>query len=95
MKKLVSLLLALANLLPASGAVYLQGQPLLQMEMSVAAQWRAMLPQRQPYLMPMACHHVLQLGHRTLLPQPPPDPVAPGHKPPLRQRRGKRMQPAY
>ena len=61
-----SLLLALANLLPASGAVYLQGQPLLQMEMSVAAQWRAMLPQRQPYLMPMACHHVLQLGQSML-----------------------------
>ena len=61
-----SLLLALANLLPASGSVYLEGQSLLQMEMGVAAQWRAMLPQRQPYLMPMVCHHVLQLGQSML-----------------------------
>lgn len=62
-----SLLLAMANLLPASGAVCLDGSDLLAMPMVEAARYRAMLPQRQPFLMPLLCHRVLQLGQSMLV----------------------------
>lgn len=62
-----SLLLAMANLLPASGAVSLDGRNLLTLSMAEAACYRAMLPQRQPFLMPLLCHRVLQLGQSMLV----------------------------
>ena len=57
-----SLLLALANLLPAAGQVQLGQCSLLDLDMRSAARVRAMLPQRQSSLLTISCLDVLQLG---------------------------------
>lgn len=57
-----SLLLALANLLPAAGQVHLGRCSLLDLDMRSAARVRAMLPQRQSSLLTISCLDVLQLG---------------------------------
>jgi vitamin B12 transport system ATP-binding protein len=57
-----SLLLALANLLPAQGQVRLGACSLLDLDMRSASKVRAMLPQRQGSLLTISCLDVLQLG---------------------------------
>ena len=61
-----SLLLALAGLISCKGNVLLQDESILAWPIDVAALKRALLPQRTPQLLPIACHEVIGLGASAL-----------------------------
>lgn len=61
-----SLLFALAGLLPSKGKAQIANENILSWAVDVAAIKRAMLPQRTPQLLPIACHEVIALGASSL-----------------------------